>query len=229
VERLDYWEKQGNPGWGYKDILPHFLEIEKMTISELAKNIQYHSTQGDVTISYAPYRTPLAEAFVEGGREMGHRIVDYNGETQTGFSFLQTTTRNGTRVSASRVFLHPIRNRKNFHLKKKSQVIKILIDSNTKTAHGVVFVQDRNKYVVRAKKGVILSAGVINSPHLLMLSGVGPRNHLTEMGIPVIQDLKVGYNLMDHPGIIGMTFVVNQSVEQHLQIKIVFMKRLRAD
>jgi choline dehydrogenase-like flavoprotein len=103
----DHWEKLGNPGWGYDDVLPYFLEIENMTIPELIKNSRYHSTQGEMTISYAPYRTRLAEAFVEAGMEMGYKVVDYNGETQTGFSFLQTNTRNGTRWSASRAFLHP--------------------------------------------------------------------------------------------------------------------------
>lgn len=208
----NYWEELGNSGWGYKDVLPYFLEIEDMTIPELAKDTRYHSTGGEVTISYNSFRTPLAEAFVEGGRELGHRIVDYNGETQTGFSFLQTTKRNGTRWSASRAFLHPIRNRKNFHLKKRSQVTKILIDPSTKTAYGVEFVHNKKKYVVRAKREVIVSAGAVNSPQLLMLSGVGPKQHLTELNIPVIEDLSVGYNLMDHPGLIGLTFVVNQSV-----------------
>jgi choline dehydrogenase len=208
----DHWEELGNSGWGYRNMLPYFMEIENMTISELAKDTRYHSTRGEVAISYAPYRTRLADAFVEAGRELGHMTVDYNGETQTGFSYLQTTTMNGTRWNANRAFLHPIRNRKNFHLMKRSQVTKILIDPSTKTAYGVEFVQDKKKYVVRARREVILSAGAVNSPQLLMLSGVGPKQHLTDLNIPVIQDLSVGFNLMDHPGLIGLTFVVNQSV-----------------
>jgi choline dehydrogenase len=208
----DYWEELGNAGWGYRNVLPYFLEIENMTIPELAKDTRYHSTRGEVVISYAPYRTPLSDAFVEGGVELGHRIVDYNGEAQTGFSYLQTTTGNGTRWSANRAFLFPIRNRKNFHLKKRSQVTRILIDPKTKTAYGVEFVQDKKRYVARARREVILSAGAVNSPQLLMLSGVGPKQHLAELNIPVIQDLSVGFNLMDHPGLIGLTFIVNQSV-----------------
>lgn len=208
----DHWEQLGNSGWGYKHVLPYFQEIENMTIPELAKDTRYHSTRGEVAISYAPYRTPLADAFVEGGMELGHRHVDYNGETQTGFSYLQTTTDNGTRCSSSRAFLHPIRNRNNFHLKKRSQVTRILIDPSTKTAYGVEFVQDKKRYVARAAREVILSAGAVNSPQLLMLSGVGPKQHLRELKIPVIQDLSVGFNLMDHPGLLGLTFIVNQSV-----------------
>ncbi|XP_069673500.1 glucose dehydrogenase [FAD, quinone]-like [Periplaneta americana] len=211
--RRDYdnWEKLGNPGWGFKDVLPYFLQIEDMNIPELAGDKRYHSTGGEVTINYNSYRTPVGEAFVAGGRELGHRIVDYNGETQTGFSFLQTTTRNGTRWSASRAFLHPIRNRKNFHLKKNSLVTKILIDPVTKSAYGVEFINNNKKYVVRTKREVILSAGAVNSPQVLMLSGIGPRKHLQDKGISVIQDLKVGYNLMDHPGTLGLTFILNQT------------------
>lgn len=148
----DHWEGKGNPGWGYEDVLPYFLELEEMAIPQIANNTEYHSTQGDVTISYASYRTPLAEAFLEAGRELRHRVVDYNTKTQTGFSFIQTTTRNGTRMSASKAFRHPIKGRKNFHLKKRSQVTKILIDPNTKTAYGVEFVQNNNKYVCLFQK-----------------------------------------------------------------------------
>ncbi|XP_069673372.1 glucose dehydrogenase [FAD, quinone]-like isoform X2 [Periplaneta americana] len=208
----DEWEEMGNDGWSYKDILPYFRQIEDMTIPEMAVDKKYHSTGGEVTISYAPYRTPLADAFVQAGAELGYRIIDYNGETQTGFSYLQSLTRNGTRLSASRAFLHPIKQRTNFHVKKRSLVTKIMIDPRTKTAYGVEFIRGSKKYFVRAKKEVILSGGAINSPQLLMLSGIGPKKHLNEMNIPVIQDLKVGYNLMDHPGMITGTFVINQSV-----------------
>jgi choline dehydrogenase len=208
----DQWEEMGNPGWAYKDVLPYFLKLENITIPEIVSDRKYHSTNGKQPVSYAPYRTPLAEAFVKAGEELGYKIIDYNGETQTGFNYLQTTTRDGMRWSASRSYLHPIRNRKNFHVSKRSLVTKILIDPDTKIAFGVHFVRDNKKYVVRARKEVILSAGAVNSPQLLMLSGIGPRKHLTDMEIPVIQDLKVGYNLMDHPALASATFIVNQSV-----------------
>jgi choline dehydrogenase len=197
--RHDYyrWEKLGNPGWGYKDVLPYFFKLENMTIPELRKDKRYHSTRGELPISYAPYHTPLANAFLEAAKEMGHMTVDYNGETQVGFSYLQATMQNGARWSASRAFLHPIRSRKNLHIKKWSLVTNIVIDGDTETANGVEFVRDKTKYVVRARKEVILSAGAINSLQLLMLSGIGPAEHLSKLGIPLLQDLKVGYNLMD--------------------------------
>ncbi|XP_069673215.1 glucose dehydrogenase [FAD, quinone]-like [Periplaneta americana] len=208
----DEWEEMGNTGWGYKDVLPYFRQIEDMTIAEFAIDEKYHSTGGEVTISYVPHRTALADTFIQGGKEMGYRFIDYNGETQIGFSYLQTFTRNGTRLSASRAFLHPIKYRTNFHVKKKSFVTKIMINPRTKTAYGVEFVCDSKRYIVRAKKEVILSAGAVNSPQLLMLSGIGPKKHLNELNIPVIQDLKVGYNFMDHPTMIPATFLINQSV-----------------
>lgn len=208
----DRWEKLGNNGWGYKDVLPYFLKHENMMIPELGEDKIYHATTGELPITYAPYRTPLADAFLKAGKEMGQRVVDYNGKTQVGFSYLQATMRNGTRYSASRAFLHPIRHRRNLHVSKWSLVTNILIDRNTKTAYGVEFVRDKKKFVVRARKEVIVSAGAINSPQLLMLSGIGPRDHLLQLGIPVIEDLKVGYNLMDHIGMMALSFVLNQTV-----------------
>jgi choline dehydrogenase len=208
----DRWEEMGNPGWGYKDVLPYFLKSESMTIPELAEDKKYHSTTGEQSISYARFRTPLADAIVAGGAELGYPIVDYNGETQTGFSYLQSTTKTGTRMSASRAFLHPIKNRKNFHVIKRSLVTKLIICPRTKNTYGVQFVRNNKKYEVRARNEVILSAGAVNSPQLLMLSGIGPSEHLKHLNIPVTQDLKVGYNLMEHPGLVTTTFIVNQSV-----------------
>lgn len=120
--------------------------------------------------------------------------------------------KNGTRWSTSRAFLHPIHNRKNLFMTKRSQVTKILIDPVSKRAYGVEFVKNRKKYYVLARKEVILSAGAINSPQLLMLSGVGPKNHLKSVNIPVIKDLPVGDNLEDHVALGGLTYMVNDSV-----------------
>lgn len=120
--------------------------------------------------------------------------------------------KNGTRWSTSSAFLHPAHLRRNLHVKKMSLVTKILINPVTKVAYGIEFVRNRNRYIVKAKREIILSAGAINSPQLLMLSGVGPREHLQQMGIPVIKDLPVGFNLQDHVALGGLTFLVNESV-----------------
>lgn len=129
---------------------------------------------------------------------------------QTGVSRLQLTMRDGVRESSSRAYLHPIRNRANLHMKKFSMVTKILIDPTKKTAYGVEFVSNGKTYRITAKREVIISAGAVNSPQLLMLSGIGPKKHLGSLGIPVLSNLKVGYNLMDHVALGGLTFLINQ-------------------
>ncbi|KAJ9582132.1 hypothetical protein L9F63_003527 [Diploptera punctata] len=208
----DTWAAMGNEGWSYQDVLPYFLKSEDIGIPEYAEDTKFHSRGGYLSITYPPYRTPLAEAFVKAGLELGDKYVDYNAESMIGFSYIQSTLNNGTRWSSSRAFLHPIRNRSNFHIKKYSTVTKIIIDPKTKTARGVQFVKNNRQYVVRAKREVIISASSINSPQLLMLSGIGPKKHLEKVGINVIKDLKVGYNLMDHVALGGFTFLVNASV-----------------
>lgn len=116
----------------------------------------------------------------------------------------------GVRDSSSRAYLHPVKTRSNLHLKKYSMVSKVLIDPNTKTAYGVEFVQNKKLHRIFAKKEVILSAGAINTPQLLMLSGIGPKKHLTSLDIPVISNLKVGFNLMDHIAVGGLTFIIDK-------------------
>lgn len=160
-------------------------------------------------MQYPNWRTPLSDAFLKAGLETGGQIVDYNGEKQIGYSLIQFTMNNGSRVSASRAFLHPIKQRKNFHISKNTMVTRILIDSRKKKAYGVEFKKGGKKYTVMAKKEVILSAGALNSPHLLMISGIGPKNHLTEKNITTIMDLPVGYNLQDHWALGGLIFVIN--------------------
>lgn len=182
--------------------------MENMKVRDFEKS-KYHGKNGYLTISDVPFKTPIAEAFVESGRSWGQPIVDYNGPTQIGFNYLQATMQNGTRWSSSRAYLHSIHNRRNLHVKKHSMVTKITIDPNTKTATGVEFMRFNRKYVVKAKKEVIVSAGTINSPQLLMLSGIGPKNHLKDKKIPVIQNAKVGYNLQDHTATGGLSYLID--------------------
>lgn len=161
----------------------------------------------------SPYNTPLGIAFLQAGEEMGYDIVDINGMQQTGFALYQYTMRRGTRCSAAKAFIRPIRLRPNFDLSLWSHVTKILIDPRTKRAYGVEFIREGRREVVRARKEVILSAGAINSPQLLMLSGIGPRRHLEEIGIPVIHDSPgVGQNLQDHIAVGGLIFPIDYPI-----------------
>lgn len=120
--------------------------------------------------------------------------------------------KHGMRCSAAKAFLKPILRRPNLHISTESRVTKILIDPITRQAYGVKFLKNKKLYTVMASKEVILSAGAFNSPQLLMLSGVGPRDVLKSVGIPIIQELKVGYNLQDHMTMSTLVFMVNQSV-----------------
>jgi len=163
-------------------------------------------------VSEAPYNTPLAEAFISAGQEMGYDVNDINGQRQTGFMIPQGTIRNGSRCSTAKAFLKPARLRKNLHVTLNTTVTRIRIDPKMKIATGVEIVKNNIKYYVQVVKEVLLSAGPINSPQLLMLSGIGPKNHLTEMGIPIISNLDVGKNLQDHIGLGGLTFLINKEV-----------------
>ena len=123
----------------------------------------------------------------------------------------QGTVRNGSRCSTSKAFLRPVRNRQNLHISKNSHVLKIVIDPDTKVATGVQFEKQGKLYFVEATKEVVLSAGAIGSPQILMLSGVGPADHLIENNItPILNQPYVGENLQDHVGLIGMVFLIGK-------------------
>lgn len=209
----DRWAKFGNDGWSYSQVLPYFKKLETIAIPNLINDTKYHNTNGPLYISHPPYHTPLLGAYLDAAQELGYPIVDYDAEQQNGFSQLKTNTKNGFRFSLNKAYLHPAGKRRNLHVTKKSLVSKVLIDPSSKRAYGVEFVKKNRKIVVYAKREVILSAGAIGSPQILMLSGVGPSKHLNELKIPVIKDSPgVGENLMDHISFGGLVFLVNQSV-----------------
>nr|XP_022293525.1 uncharacterized protein LOC111104083 isoform X1 [Crassostrea virginica]XP_022293526.1 uncharacterized protein LOC111104083 isoform X1 [Crassostrea virginica] len=190
----DNWAKDGCQGWSYKDVLPYFIKSEDIQIPELL-NSEYHGRGGYLTVSDG-VATELNKVYARGMRELGHNTVDCNGESQAGYCTSQETIRNGERWSTVKAFLRPVMDRKNLHVSMHSHVTKILIKD--KKAVGVSFIKDNRKHVIMADKEVIVSAGSVSSPQILMLSGIGPRKHLEEKGIPVVADLPVGDNLQDH-------------------------------
>jgi choline dehydrogenase-like flavoprotein len=162
------------------------------------KDHPLHGTTGPMTCEFFRYSSPLTEIYLEAARELNmlNPNNDLNGETQSGFSRSQGTIRDGLRCSTSKAYLRPVRHRDNLHISTKSHVEKILINPETKQAYGVLFRKENKKYAVFATKEVILSAGAIQSPQLLMLSGVGPQSHLKEHDIEVIHHSPgVGENL----------------------------------
>ncbi|KAL6259292.1 hypothetical protein P5V15_009211 [Pogonomyrmex californicus] len=215
----DLWEQQGNSGWGSRDVLHYFKKSEDNQNPYLVRT-PYHANGGYLTVQEAPWHTPLAAAFVQAGQEMSYENRDINGEFQTGFMIAQGTIRRGSRCSTAKAFLRPVRLRKNLHVAMHAYATKLLVNPKSKHTYGVEFIRDGKMFHIRAKKEVIVSGGAINSPQLLMLSGIGPKEHLRELGIPVIQDSRVGYNLQDHVGLGGLAFMVNQEiamVENRLQ------------
>ena len=207
----DHWAALGNPGWSYDEVLHYFKKSEDNRNPYLA-GTKYHGKGGYLTVQEAPWRTPLATVFVEAGVEMGYDNRDCNGEFQTGFMIPQGTIRRGSRCSSAKAFLRPIRRRPNLHIAMKSHVTKVLVDPRSKRAYGVRFKRDNKLWEVRARKEIIMSAGAINSPHILQLSGIGPAWHLHEHRIPVVADLPVGENLQDHYGSGALAFTIDQPI-----------------
>lgn len=196
--RQDYdnWELMGSTGWNYENILPYFLRAEDNRIPSLY-NSPYHRTGGFLTVSQPSYQTQLVPIFAQATKELGFDIVDYNGASQKGFSISQATLRDGSRCSTSKGYLRPIRAQRNLNVVMRALVSKILIDDNN-NAYGVQYTQGNKLYTAKARKEVISSAGAVNTPQLLMLSGIGPEEVLNKFGIPVIKNLPVGSNLQDH-------------------------------
>lgn len=211
--RRDYdeWSALGNAGWAYADVLQYFIKSEQSHLPSAGRS-KYHGTQGYLSVEHAPYTTDVLKTFLKAGEELGYEINDPNEESMLGFSQVQATMCGGRRCSAAKSYLKPILNRPNLSISMRSWVTKILIDPKTKTAYGVEFYKNKKRHRILARREVLLAAGVIGSAHLLMLSGIGPADHLKEMNITNVADLKVGYNLQDHTGVTGLVFPVNQSV-----------------
>ncbi|XP_033207059.1 glucose dehydrogenase [FAD, quinone]-like [Belonocnema kinseyi] len=208
----DTWAKLGNEGWSYNELLHYFKKLERLNIPAYKNDTVFHNTKGPLSIEYPPYHTPLAEGFLEAGLELGYPLVDYNGREHVGFSYIQATLKNGERASTNRAYLHIAKERSNLFLTRNSIAEKIIIDPRTNKAVGVQFNKENVSIKVRARKEVILCAGAIGSPQLLMLSGIGPKDHLEDVGIPLIKNAPVGENLMDHIAYGGLVFLVDQPV-----------------
>ncbi|HEX3155903.1 MAG TPA: choline dehydrogenase [Candidatus Angelobacter sp.] len=191
----DQWRDLGNPGWGYADVLPYFKKSEKQERGAS----EYHGASGPLCVSDLRTVNPLSEAFIAAGEEAGfQRNPDFNGAQQDGVGFYQITQSKGKRHSAAAAFLHPVASRKNLTVKTETHVFGIYFEG--KRAAIVSFQQGNNSVQERAEREIILCAGAIGSPQLLMLSGVGPAEHLTNFNVPVTCDLPgVGENLQDHP------------------------------
>lgn len=209
--RADYdsWAyNYGAIGWSYREVLPYFLRSENDTDSTVvAANPAYHSTSGPIVVRTPPNNNQMLNYILETLTDMGFPRTDPNGPQQLGFNFMpQTIFLNGTRSTTASCYLEANYARPNLQVLTNAFVTRILFDNNevggnNLRAIGVEY-ETNNRMVRRkvyARYEVILSAGTFNSPQLLMLSGVGPRDHLSELGIKTLVNLPVGIGLMDHP------------------------------
>lgn len=192
----DRWAQKGATGWSYADILPYMRRCE--TFQGEGGDADYRGGDGPLRIVSAATTDPLFDAWIEAGKQAGHEFTkDYNGKQQEGFGRAQYTILDGKRCSAAVGFLHPALKRGNVTLKTNAYATRVAMDGTRAT--GVDYVQGGQAVTARAEREVILSGGVFNSPQLLMLSGIGPADHLRDMGIDPLVDLAgVGENLQDH-------------------------------
>jgi choline dehydrogenase len=193
----DHWRDQGCDGWGYADVLPYFKRMENWDDSGHGGDADRRGTDGPLHVSRGKRDNPLVRAFVEAGVQAGYeRTDDYNGEKQEGFGPFEMTVYKGRRWSAANAYLRPALKRENCDL-LRGLVQRVVIEEGRAT--GVEVRRGGRTEVVRARAEVILAASSINSPKLLMLSGIGPAAHLAEHGIEVLADRPgVGANLQDH-------------------------------
>ncbi|CAH0546691.1 unnamed protein product [Brassicogethes aeneus] len=211
---FDKWESLGNPGWSYKDVLPIFKKTEAMHQNNPQTEVDwpYHNTSGPMYVEYYPTTDPQLNAWYKAQASSGYKFADPNSPEQIGFGPKPGCIRNGKKVDDGTAFILPILSRKNLKVQTNSLVTKILFKKDKKgqlTATGVNFSYNRSKYVAWATKEVIVSGGSINTPQILMLSGIGPKEHLREKSILVLKDLPVGKTLREHPAFFGLLFSSN--------------------
>jgi choline dehydrogenase-like flavoprotein len=193
----DAWEKEeGLAGWGYRDVLPYFKRAEN---NERYAN-DYHGYGGPLGVSNPISPLPICEAYFRAGQELGIPFnPDFNGASQEGVGYYQLTQKNARRSSASVAYLKPIRDRKNLTVRTGVMVTRVVVERGRAVGVEIVSKPGAQPELLRADREVIVSSGAIGSPKLLMLSGIGPADHLKSVGIEPVHDLPgVGANLQDH-------------------------------
>lgn len=179
----DHWAESGADGWAYADVLPYFKRMENWDDNGHGGDAGWRGTEGPLHVTRGPRKNPLFRAFVEAGRQAGYEVTDdYNGQKQEGFGPMEQTVHKGRRWSAANAYLKPALKRPNCDL-VRGLVERVVLEEGR--AVGVALAGGR---VVRARREVILAASSINSPKILMLSGIGPAAHLAELGIGVVAD-----------------------------------------
>jgi choline dehydrogenase len=203
----DGWRDADNPGWGFADVLPYFKKSE----DQERGSSELHGVGGAIHVADPRYVNPLTRAFLAAASEVGVPAnPDFNGATQEGAGLYQLTQKDGERCSAVDGYLNPALGRPNLTLLTNAHVARLLIEDGTAT--GVEFVRDGALQTTRAEAEVILAGGTINSPQVLMLSGIGPADELRRLAIATVQHLPgVGQNLQDHP-MVSVGYLCTQQI-----------------
>lgn len=190
----DHWRQLGNDGWAFDDVLPHFRKAE----NNERLNDAFHARGGPLNVADHVYRNPLSHVFIEAAQEIGLPVnVDFNGAAQDGVGFYQVTQKAGKRCSAAVAYLRPATDRPNLTVVTGALTTRVLLERERAT--GVEYAIGKSTATARARREVVLSGGAINSPQLLLLSGIGPADEVRAAGVEPRHDLPgVGKNLQDH-------------------------------
>lgn len=194
----DHWEELGNPTWGWSSVLEYFKKSEDNRVPHVAADTKHHGVGGPLKVdtfnSVLPIKMILAEAVFELGYK---EIYDCNGDENLGFLTAQGTVDKGTRCSSAKAFLSPAKDRPNLHVIKYAHVTELTYRKDGSVG-GVRFTVQDNVFEALSRKEVVLSAGSLNTPQILMLSGIGPKHQLNKFNIKIRKELPVGHNLQDH-------------------------------
>ncbi|XP_043512691.1 glucose dehydrogenase [FAD, quinone]-like isoform X2 [Frieseomelitta varia] len=199
-EVYNSWARSGATGWSYDEIAHYFEQaedpIDPQILSDKERTVP---VPGPMKIQYYPDKPAFADELLKAATELGYRTSRLKEYTQTGFMVAPMTTDNGVRGTTSRNYLRPVHGRTNLRVLINAQVTRVLINQWQNKAYGVELIdKDGYRRIVKADKEVVLSAGAIGSPHILLNSGIGPKEHLTKLGLHVVKDLPVGRNLHNH-------------------------------
>lgn len=219
----DDWAASGCDGWGWQDVLPIFRDLEH---NETWGNSALHGARGELNVAEGRHINPLSQVFIEAARECGLPFnPDFNGPEQEGVGYYQLTQKDGMRFSSAKAFLRPVLSRPNLTVLTQTQATGIgLVDGR---AASLDVVQNGTRRILYCRQEIILCGGAVNSPHLLMLSGIGPREELEKFHIPVRHELQgVGRNLQDH---LDATVIIHDTTAQSIGLSLLALPRLIAD
>lgn len=194
----DEWQELGNPTWSWENVLKYFKKSENNHSPILSMDPIYHSVKGELNVTTWSFEQSLKQIIFDSFRDLGiDQILDGNGNRHLGFGIAQGTVYEGTRQSAGKAFLSTIKTRKNLQIVKQAHVTKINFDKNLENPE-IEFILNGKQINVKPSKEIILSAGAIGSPHILLNSGIGPEESMEKLNKKCLLNLPVGHNLQDH-------------------------------